>query len=175
MTIHEQLSTRPEEASRFIDRRFTSDAQTVLKASAREAIRTNNKDIRTEHLLLGIIADEKNEASKFLAERGVDPKAIKDKLELLSETGKSPVSPEELEMSPRSRRIMILASDEAKKGNKINHLDILIGIVREGEGVAAGVLESLGVGVEDLEVLRTHAASLREVILLEEQNRSRQK
>ena len=129
--------------------KFTERARRVLTLAQEEAQRFNHNYIGTEHLLLGLVREGDGVAAKVLGNLGVELNKVRSADEFIIGRGERP-TPGEIDLTQRSKKVIELAVDEAGRYNNVNigteHL--LIGLMREGEGVAAGVLESLGVSLE---------------------------
>ncbi|HEY7126500.1 MAG TPA: Clp protease N-terminal domain-containing protein [Ktedonobacterales bacterium] len=129
--------------------RFTERARKVLSLAQEEAQRFNHNYIGTEHLLLGLVREGEGVAARVLAELGVELQAVRQKVEEIIGRGDRIVLGE-IGLTPRAKKVIELAVDEARRLNHhfIGTEHLLLGLMREGEGVAAGVLESLGVNLE---------------------------
>ncbi len=142
-------------ASRFD--KFTERARKVLALAQEEAQRFNHSYISTEHILLGITSEGSGVATKVLQNLGVELDKIRTAVEFVIGRGESK-SQGEVGLTPRAKKVIELSVDEARhlNHNYIGTEHLLLGLLREGEGVAAGVLESLGVSLEKAraEVLR---------------------
>jgi ATP-dependent Clp protease ATP-binding subunit ClpA len=138
-------------SSGFSDKfeKFTDRARKVLSLAQDEAQRFNHNYIGTEHLLLGLAREGDGVAAKVLANLGVELNKVRSAVEFTVGRGDRPVRGE-IGMTPRAKKVMELAVDEARRLNHhyIGTEHLLLGLVREGEGIAAGVLESLGVSLE---------------------------
>ncbi|MBI3953531.1 MAG: AAA family ATPase, partial [Chloroflexi bacterium] len=134
-------------ASRFD--KFTERARRVLTLAQEEAQRFNHNYIGTEHILLGLVREGDGVAAKVLASLGVDLSKVRSAIEFIIGKGEKQVSGE-VGLTPRAKRVIELAVDEARRLNHhyIGTEHLLLGLLREGEGVAAGVMESLGVNLE---------------------------
>ncbi len=134
-------------ASRFD--KFTERARRVLTLAQEEAQRFNHNYIGTEHILLGLVREGDGVAAKVLASLGVDLNKVRSAIEFIIGKGEKQVSGE-VGLTPRAKRVIELAVDEARRLNHhyIGTEHLLLGLLREGEGVAAGVMESLGVNLE---------------------------
>ncbi len=130
---------------------FTDRAREVLTQAQDEAQRFNHVYIGTEHLLLGVLRVEDGLATRVLRELGVEPRKVRAVVEFIMQRGDRPVAGE-VGLTPAAKRVIELAIDEARRlGHRyIGTEHLLLGLVREGEGVAAGVLESLGVTLEQV-------------------------
>jgi ATP-dependent Clp protease ATP-binding subunit ClpC len=126
--------------------RFTERARLVLTLAQDEAQKFNHNYIGTEHLLLGILRQEECLGSRVLANLGVEPDKVRAAVGFIIGRG-SRVVIFEVGLTPRARRVIELSVDEAQRLNHhyIGTEHLLLGLVREGEGIAAGVLESLDV------------------------------
>src|SRR5699024_3041820 len=124
--------------------RFTERAQKVLALSQEEAIRLGHNNIGTEHILLGLIREGDGIAAKALRELGLEVKKIQTEVEKLIGKGEQPM--QSIHYTPRAKKVVELSQDEARKlGHPyVGTEHILLGLIREGEGVAARVLNNLG-------------------------------
>jgi ATP-dependent Clp protease ATP-binding subunit ClpC len=129
--------------------KFTDRARKVLTLAQEEAQRFNHNYIGTEHLLLGLVREGDGVAAKVLANMGVQLPKVRSAVEFIIGRGESMIMGE-IGLTPRAKKVIELAVDEARRLNHhyIGTEHLLLGLVREGEGVAAGVLESLGVNLE---------------------------
>ncbi len=137
-----------ERSSERFDK-FTERARKVLSLAHEEAARFNHNYIGTEHLLLGLVREGDGVAARVLANMGVQLQKVRAAVEFI--IGRGERAPQgEIGLTPRARRVIELAFDEARRQNHhyIGTEHLLLGLVREGEGIAAGVLESLGVSLE---------------------------
>jgi len=141
--------------------RFTKRARRVLSLAQEEAQRLNHNYIGTEHLLLGLIREENGVAVKVLRELGVKPQRVKDMVERTVGQGQRTMFSSKLTLTPRTKRVIELAVDEARRmgHHYIGTEHLLLGLVREGEGVAVNILRSMGV---NLEKARAQAGRLAE-------------
>src|SRR6185312_15206244 len=129
--------------------KFTERARKVLSLAQEEAQRFNHNYIGTEHLLLGLVREGEGVAAKVLNNLGVELNKVRNAIEFIIGRGdRAPVG--EIGLTPRARKVIELAVDEARRlgHHYIGTEHLLLGLVREGEGIAAGVLESLGVNLE---------------------------
>ena len=133
--------------SRF--EKFSERARRVLSLAQEEAQRFNHNYIGTEHILLGLVRETEGVAARVLANLGVDLNKVRSAVEFIIGRGEKPVQGE-IGLTPRAKKVVELAVDEARRMNHtyIGTEHLLIGLLREGEGVAAGVLESLGVTLD---------------------------
>jgi len=129
--------------------KFTERARKVLALAQEEARRFNHNYIGTEHILLGLVREEEGMAAKILSNLGIGLNKVRSAVEFIIGRGEGSAQ-NEVGLTPRAKRVIELAVDEARfLGHQyIGTEHILLGLLREGEGVAAGVLESLGVSVE---------------------------
>jgi len=134
-------------SSRF--EKFSERARHVLTIAQEEARQMNHSYIGTEHILLGLAREEEGVAAKVLTNLGVSLNKVRSAVEFISGRGERP-STSDTGLTPRAKRVIELAIDEARQlgHNYIGTEHLLLGLLREGEGVAAGVLESLGVTLE---------------------------
>ena len=134
-------------ASRF--EKFSERARRVLSLAQEEAQRFNHNYIGTEHILLGLVRENEGTASKVLGGLGIELNKIRSAVEFIIGKGDTAASGE-IGLTPRAKKVIELAVDEARRLNHhyIGTEHLLIGLMREGEGVAAGVLESLGVTLD---------------------------
>ena len=134
-------------SSRF--EKFTERARKVLSLSQEEAQRFNHNYIGTEHILLGLVREGEGVAAKVLANLGVDLEKVRSAVEYIIGRGEKSVG-QDIGLTPRAKRVIELAVDEARRlnHNYIGTEHLLLGLLREEEGVAAGVLESLGVSLD---------------------------
>ena len=129
--------------------RFTEKAQHVIYYAQEEARAMNYPAVGTEHLLLGILREGESVASKALTNMGVDLQKTREIVLQLLSPGQDPVG-DEIAITPRVKKVLVLAQDEAAHWgvNYIGTEHWLLGILREGEGVASQVLAQLGVEPE---------------------------
>ena len=134
-------------ASRF--EKFSERARRVLSLAQEEAQRFNHNYIGTEHILLGLVRETEGVGAKVLSNLNVELSKVRSAVEFIIGRGERP-SPEETALTPRAKKVIELAVDEARRLGQsyIGTEHLLIGIMREGEGVAAGVLESDGVTLD---------------------------
>ena len=133
--------------SRF--EKFSERARRVLSLAQEEAQRFNHNYIGTEHILLGLVRETEGVAARVLANLGVDLNKVRSAVEFIIGRGERPTQGE-IGLTPRAKKVVELAVDEARRMNHtyIGTEHLLIGLLREGEGVASGVLESLGVTLD---------------------------
>ncbi|MGF7186344.1 ATP-dependent Clp protease ATP-binding subunit ClpC [Desulfitispora alkaliphila] len=128
--------------------KFTERAHKVLQLAKEEAVKMQHDAIGTEHLLMGLILEGQGVAARVLMDLGIDLNSIKIKVE--EAMGKGETSVSEVGLTPRSKRVLELALEEARSlgVNYVGTEHILLGIIREGEGVASQLLASLGADSE---------------------------
>ncbi|KMK74840.1 ATP-dependent protease ATP-binding subunit ClpC [Alkalihalobacillus pseudalcaliphilus] len=127
--------------------RFTERAQKVLALAQEEAIRLGHNNIGTEHILLGLIREGEGIAAKALQALGLGSEKIQKEVETL--IGKGQEGSKTIHYTPRAKKVIELSMDEARKlgHSYVGTEHILLGLIREGEGVAARVLNNLGVSL----------------------------
>lgn len=127
--------------------RFTERAQKVLALSQEEAIRIGHSNIGTEHILLGLVREGEGIAAKALLALGLSPEKVQQEVESLIGRGQGVA--QTVHYTPRAKKVIELSMDEARKlgHSYVGTEHILLGLIREGEGVAARVLNNLGVSL----------------------------
>jgi len=125
--------------------RFTERAQKVLVLAQEEARNLKYPYVGTEHLLLGLIREGEGVAARVLVSMGIEADKVRSAVEQLVEVGKGQ-APQEVTLTPRAKKVLELAVDEARRmgHNYVGTEHLLLGLAREGEGVAAHVLKSMG-------------------------------
>lgn len=131
--------------------KFTKRAKQVLQYATEEARALNHSYIGTEHILLGLIREGEGVAARVLEDLGVQLSQTRHSVEFIVGIGEGESRPEK-ELSVRAKNVITLAIDEAKRlgHNYIGTEHILLGLIRNGEGVATGVLDMLGVSLEQI-------------------------
>src|SRR6478736_3295110 len=134
---------------------FTPRAQQALALSRKEADRFNHNFVSTEHLLLGLIALGQGVAVNVLQKLGLDLETVRLEVEKMVGTGLDQKMIGNIPYTPRVKKVLAFAAKEAKALNHtyVGTEHILLGILREGDGVAARVLNNLAI---DIEVTRQH-------------------
>src|SRR3984893_11907675 len=129
---------------------FTPRAQQVLALASKEAERFNHNYVGTEHLLLGLIKLGQGVAVNVLQNMGLDLKTVRMEVEKHVESHPETKMVGNIPYTPRVKKVLALADKEAKALNHsyVGTEHILLGLLREGEGVAAQVLKSLEVDIE---------------------------
>jgi ATP-dependent Clp protease ATP-binding subunit ClpC len=130
--------------------RFTERARKVILLAKEEAKRFNHDYIGTEHILLGLVREGEGVAAAVLASFGLTPDKIRIEVEKLVQPGPSTVISGDLPFTPKAKKVMELATEEARAlgHNYIGTEHLLLGLIREGEGVASQVLMNLGMELE---------------------------
>ncbi len=126
--------------------RFNRHAQHVLSLAREEALSFNHQYIGTEHLLLGLLREQEGLAALALEKLGVALDPVRAAVEEKIGRGDQPIQ-EEIDYVPRARKVLSLALDEAERQGSgyVRTEHILLGIVRDGGGVGADILDTLGV------------------------------
>jgi ATP-dependent Clp protease ATP-binding subunit ClpC len=131
--------------------RFTQRARRVLSLAQEEAERLNHSYIGSEHVLVGLLREEGGVAGRVLRELGLDEQRVQAMVERLSGVGtRTPFT--KIELSPSTKRILELAVDEARRMGQhyISTEHLLLGMVRQNEGVAMDVLRKFGISAEQI-------------------------
>ncbi|MDG1990795.1 MAG: ATP-dependent Clp protease ATP-binding subunit [Dehalococcoidia bacterium] len=133
--------------------KFTERARRVLTLAQEEAQRFNHNYIGTEHLLLGLISENDGVAAQVFSNLNIDVNKVRSAIEFIIGRGERP-NANEIGLTPRAKKVIELAVDEARRlgHSYIGTEHLLLGLVREGEGIASGVLESLGVNLDNVRV-----------------------
>ncbi|MCH7910425.1 MAG: hypothetical protein IIB38_12515 [Candidatus Hydrogenedentes bacterium] len=138
--------------------RFTERAKHVVSSAREEATRLNSEYVRTEHILLGLCREPEGVAARALENLGVDIEALALEIEQQCQRGTSTVSGEEIAFTPRAKKVLELAVEEARRFNHsyIGTEHILLGLIKEGEGIAAKVLQDMKIdlGRVQAEIIR---------------------
>jgi ATP-dependent Clp protease ATP-binding subunit ClpC len=142
-------------ASRF--EKFSERARRVLTIAQEEARNLNHSYIGTEHILLGLVREEEGVAAKVLTNLGIALTKVRSAVEFIIGRGEKPGS-NETGLTPRAKKVIELAIDEARQmgHNYIGTEHLLLGLLREGEGVASSVLDSFGISLERARAEVTH-------------------
>jgi ATP-dependent Clp protease ATP-binding subunit ClpA len=130
--------------------RFNDRAKRVLAFAQDEAIRFNHNYIGTEHVLLGLLREKEGVAAHALQSLGAELEKARQEVGFIIGRGDAATAPSEITLSPRTKKVIELAIDEARRlGSKtVSTEHMLLGLAREGEGIASGILESLGITME---------------------------
>ncbi len=132
--------------------RFTDRARKVMQLANQEAQRFNHEYIGTEHILLGLVKEGSGVAANVLKNLDVDLRKIRIEVEKIVQTGPDMVTMGKLPQTPRAKKVIEYAMDEARNlnHNYVGTEHLLLGLLREQEGVAAQVLMNLGMKLEDV-------------------------
>jgi len=138
---------------------FTERGKKVVQLAHKEALRLGHDVIGTEHILLGLVAEGEGVAAQVLAAFGVGTEEITQRVEQIVGRGEPKNKPVDLPLSPRAKRVLDLAMREARNMgvNYVGTEHILLGLISEGEGIAAQVLLSLDL---DLQKVRAEVQSV---------------
>ncbi len=125
--------------------KFTDEARHVLGLAQEEALSFQHNYIGTEHLLLGLLREEEGTAAQVLNKLGIELEKVRKAVEFIIGRGDLVVL-NEVGLTPRSKKVIELAVDEARRMQHryLGTEHILLGLIREGEGIAAGILTSMG-------------------------------
>ncbi|MBI4568023.1 MAG: NDP-hexose 4-ketoreductase, partial [Planctomycetes bacterium] len=144
--------------------RFTDRARKVMGLARQEAQKLNHEYIGTEHILLGLVQEGSGVAAHVLKRLDVDLNKIRAEIENLVQTGSNMVTMGQLPFTPTAKRVLELSFEEASalSHNYIGTEHLLLGLLKESEGVAAKVLINLGLKLDDVreEVLELLGADM---------------
>ncbi|MFY9114412.1 MAG: ATP-dependent Clp protease ATP-binding subunit [Dethiobacteria bacterium] len=129
--------------------RFTERAQQVLVLAQDEARRLNHNFIGTEHLLLGLVKEGAGIAARVLQNAGIDLNRLRQEVEKIIPKGEKTLS-QSISYTPRAKRVIELSIEESQNlgHNYIGTEHLLLGLLREGEGIAAQVLTNIGIDLK---------------------------
>ncbi|MBA4029585.1 MAG: NDP-hexose 4-ketoreductase [Planctomyces sp.] len=132
--------------------RFTDRARKVMQLANQEAQRFNHEYIGTEHILLGLVKEGSGVAANVLKNLDVDLRKIRLEVEKIVQSGPELVTMGKLPQTPRAKKVIEYAMEEARNlnHNYVGTEHLLLGLIREQEGVAAQVLMNLGLKLEDV-------------------------
>ncbi|MGD9127384.1 MAG: ATP-dependent Clp protease ATP-binding subunit [Planctomycetia bacterium] len=132
--------------------RFTDRARKVMQLANQEAQRFNHEYIGTEHILLGLVKEGSGVAANVLKNLDVDLRKIRLEVEKLVQSGPDMVTMGKLPQTPRAKKVIEYSMEEARNlnHNYVGTEHILLGLLREQEGVAAQVLMNLGLKLEEV-------------------------
>lgn len=132
--------------------RFTDRARKVMQLANQEAQRFNHEYIGTEHILLGLVKEGSGVAANVLKNLDVDLRKIRLEVEKLVQSGPEMVTMGKLPQTPRAKKVIEYSMEEARNlnHNYVGTEHILLGLLREQEGVAAQVLMNLGLKLDDV-------------------------
>ncbi len=130
--------------------RFTERAQRVILIAQEEAKRLNHDYVGTEHILLGLVALGEGVSAQVLTNLNVDIRKVRSEIEKIVGTGDNMMLLGEIPFTPRAKKVLEYAVEEAQHMGHtyIGTEHILMGLIREEEGVAARVLDNLGLKLE---------------------------
>ena len=130
--------------------RFTQRARRVLALAQEEAERMSHNYIGTEHILLGLVKEENGVAGRVLRELGAKPERVAEMVERMTGVGRRSASDRRIDLTPRTKQVIEFAVDEARKlgSSYINTEHLLLGLIRQADGVAIDVLRQLGLTPE---------------------------
>jgi ATP-dependent Clp protease ATP-binding subunit ClpC len=130
----------------------------VISTAREEATRLGSEYVRTEHILLGLCREPDGIAARALENLGVDIESLAMEIEQQVQRGNAVPSSDEIAFTPRAKKVLELSVEEARRFNHsyIGTEHILLGLVKEGEGIAAKVLQDLKIDLEKIqaEVIR---------------------
>ncbi len=132
--------------------RFTDRAKKVMNLARQEAQRFNHEYLGTEHILLGLVQEGSGVAANVLKNIGIDLTKIRSEVEKIVKTGPSAQQMGQLPFTPRAKKVLELSMEEATNlgHNYIGTEHLLLGLIKENEGIAAQVLLNLGVKLEEV-------------------------
>jgi len=132
-------------------KRYTEKAKRAIMIAQEEAIKLSHDYIGTEHILIGLIKEEEGVASQVLGQLGVNVEKVVEEVERLVGKGEYQ-QVGEIAFTPRAKKILELASQEASqlKNNYIGTEHILLGLIKEGSGVAVRILADLGINLDNV-------------------------
>lgn len=142
-------ASRPAESDAGLFTHVSDAALQALRQAHAEAQRLSHNYLGTEHILLGLVHDPQTTVARLLVELGADQNKVRNAVEFIIGRGERPHAGGTA-LTPRAQRVVFLALDEAHRlgSQQIGPEHLLLGIIREGEGIASGVLESLVVNTE---------------------------
>src|SRR6202050_3192532 len=131
--------------------RFTDRARKVMQLANQEAQRFNHEYIGTEHILLGLVKEGSGVAANVLKNLDIDLRKIRLEVEKIVQSGPDMVTMGKLPQTPRAKKVIEYSIEEARNlnHNYVGTEHLLLGLLREQEGVAAQVLMNLGLKLED--------------------------
>ncbi len=137
--------------------KFTERAQKVIVYAQEEAKKTSYPYVGTEHLLLGLIREGEGVAGRILDSVGLDADKVRAAVAQMVETGKGPVAAEPA-LTPRAKRVLELSVDEARRmgHSYVGTEHLLLGLIREGEGVGAQILAAFGADYRRIKAAVAH-------------------
>src|SRR6202521_4124899 len=140
------------ESDRPMYERFTDRARKVMQLANQEAQRFNHEYIGTEHILLGLVKEGSGVAANVLKNLDIDLRKIRLEVEKIVQSGPDMVTMGKLPQTPRAKKVIEYSIEEARNlnHNYVGTEHLLLGLLREQEGVAAQVLMNLGLKLEDV-------------------------
>src|SRR5499425_310419 len=146
--------------------RFTDRARKVMALANQEAQRFNHEYIGTEHILLGLVKEGSGVGANVLKNLSIDLRKVRLEVEKLVKSGPEMVTVGKLPQTPRAKKVIEYAIEEARNlnHNYVGTEHLLLGLLREQDGVAAQVLMNLGVKLEEVreEVLNLLGAGMEQ-------------
>src|SRR5207249_11496712 len=135
-----------------MDERFTDRARKVMQLTNQEAQRFNHEYIGTEHILLGLVKEGSGVGANVLKNLDVDLRKVRLEVEKLVKSGPDMVTMGKLPQTPRAKKVIEYAIEEARNlnHNYVGTEHLLLGLLREHDGVAAQVLMNLGLKLEEV-------------------------
>ncbi|GAG71449.1 unnamed protein product, partial [marine sediment metagenome] len=146
-----KLFTKMEGCALRMFKRYTEKAKRAIMIAQEEAVNLNHDYIGTEHILIGLIKEEEGVASQVLKQLGVNVDKVVEEVERLVGKGEYQ-QVGEVTFTPRAKKVLELASQEASqlKNNYIGTEHILLGLIKEGSGVAVRILTDLGINLDNV-------------------------
>ncbi len=131
--------------------KFTERARKVLSIAEQEALKLKHSYVGTEHILYGLIAEDQGIAARALIDNGISKEVVESKIIDMIGKGQNEVKGS-IGLTPRSKKVLNLAMDEARKmgHNYIGTEHLLLGLIREGEGVAVRILMDLNSNISNI-------------------------
>jgi hypothetical protein len=132
--------------------RFTDRARKVMQLANQEAQRFNHEYIGTEHILLGLVKEGAGVAANVLKQFGIDMRKVRLEVEKIAQSGPRMVTMGKRPQTPRAKKVIEYAIEEARglDHNWVGTEHLLLGLLRETEGVAAIVLMNMGLNLDDV-------------------------
>jgi ATP-dependent Clp protease ATP-binding subunit ClpA len=147
----ERSTPEPRKSSSSRMERFTQRARHVMSLAQEHAERLQHSYIGTEHILIGLMREEGGIAGRVLRDLGLDERRVEDLVERMTRAGQQ-TGNTRLDLSPGTKKVLELAVDEARRlgHHYIGTEHILLGVVRQSEGIAIEVLKRLNVTPEEV-------------------------
>ncbi len=132
--------------------RFTDRSRKIMALANQEAQRFNSEHIGTEHILLGLLKEGSGRGANALKNFGIDLRQVRLEVEKLVKSGYEMVTMGKLPQTPRAKKVLEYSVEEARNlnHNYVGTEHVLLGLVREQDGVAAQVLMNLGVNLDNI-------------------------